>query len=171
MEFGVDTPYIAPYNFKLVFHLLFLTIYSKFSSLMLLLHTWSNMPIVVLVNIKPISVAVYSVKHYMMKDLLELKGKWFNYKHYLGPAKDMTLRLDLSPKNQKKGGFKLASFGTASQLVFGDTFDVCAKQTFYQKRETSDQVGQDVIDSDSEVGSRPPRKTVRRLTHPSVTCD
>ena len=29
MEFGVDTPHIATYNFKLVFLLLFLTIYSK----------------------------------------------------------------------------------------------------------------------------------------------
>ena len=29
MEFGVDTPYIATYNFKLVFHLLFSTIYSS----------------------------------------------------------------------------------------------------------------------------------------------
>ena len=28
MEFGVDTPYIATYNFKLVFHLLFSTTYS-----------------------------------------------------------------------------------------------------------------------------------------------
>ena len=28
MEFDVDTPHIATYNFKLVFHLLFLTIYS-----------------------------------------------------------------------------------------------------------------------------------------------
>ena len=29
MEFGVDTPHIATYNFKLVIHLLFSTIYSK----------------------------------------------------------------------------------------------------------------------------------------------
>ena len=29
MEFGVDTPLIATYNFKLVFHLLFSTIYSS----------------------------------------------------------------------------------------------------------------------------------------------
>ena len=28
MEFGVDAPHIATYNFKLVFHLLFSTIYS-----------------------------------------------------------------------------------------------------------------------------------------------
>ena len=28
MEFDVDTPHIATYNFKLVFHLLFSTIYS-----------------------------------------------------------------------------------------------------------------------------------------------
>jgi hypothetical protein len=81
-----------------------------------------------------------------MKDLLELNGKRFDYKHYLGPAKDMTLRLDFSPKKQKKGGFKLASFGTASQHVFGNTFDVCAKQTFYQKRAMTDQVGQDAIE-------------------------
>ena len=71
------------------------------------------------VDIKPINVAVYSVKHHTMKDLLELDSKWFDYKHYLGPANDMTLRLDFSPKNQKKGGFKLASFGTASQPLFG----------------------------------------------------
>ena len=32
MEFGVDTPHIATYNFKLVFHLLFSTIYSKSSN-------------------------------------------------------------------------------------------------------------------------------------------
>ena len=126
------------------------------------------MPVVVLVDIKPISVAVYSVKHYTMKDLLELKGKRFDYKHYLGPAKDMTLRLDLSPKNQKKGGFKLASFGTASQQVFGDTFDVCAKQTFYQKRETSDQVGQDAIDSDSEVMHNIPHDGVTQIRNLSM---
>ena len=30
MEFGIDTPHIATYNFKLVFHLLFSTIYSSF---------------------------------------------------------------------------------------------------------------------------------------------
>ena len=29
MEFDVDTPHIATYYFKLVFHLLFSTIYSK----------------------------------------------------------------------------------------------------------------------------------------------
>ena len=64
-----------------------------------------------------------------MKDLLQfnLDSKRFNYKRYLGPAKDMTLRLDFSLKNQKKGGFKLASFGTASQHIFGETSDVCAK--------------------------------------------
>jgi alpha-kinase family protein len=79
-----------------------------------------------------------------MKDLLQLDGKRFDYKHYLGPAKDMTLRLDFSPKNQKKGGFKIALFGTASQHIFGDTFNICAKQTYYQKRATIDQLGQTI---------------------------
>jgi hypothetical protein len=46
-------------------------------------------------------------------------------------VRDTTLRLDLSKEAQKKGGFKLASFGTANHQLFGATFDVCAKQTFY----------------------------------------
>lgn len=81
-----------------------------------------------------------------MKDLLGMGGKRFDYKHYLGPAKDMALRLDFSPKNQKKGGFKIASFSTASQHIFNDTLHVCAKQTFYQKKVMTDRVGQDAIE-------------------------
>ena len=42
-----------------------------------------------------------------MKDLLALDGKQFDYKQYLGPAKDMTLQLDFSPKNQKKADLNL----------------------------------------------------------------
>ena len=36
----------------------------------------------------------------------------------------------------EKGWFKLATFGTASQGLFGARFEVCAKQTFYQKTAT-----------------------------------
>ena len=39
MEFDVDTPHIATYNFKLVFHLLFLTIYSSISASVVLVLT------------------------------------------------------------------------------------------------------------------------------------
>lgn len=104
-----------------------------------------------------------------MKNLLDLghhdsgKLERFNYKHYLGSAKDMTLRLDFSPKNQKKGGFKLASFGTASQQVFGDTYDVCAKQTFYQKRAITDQVGQDASAIQVEVTHTIPHDGVTQI--------
>ena len=42
-EFGVDIPHITTYNFKLVFHLLFSTIYSKGinSNLILWHNVWS----------------------------------------------------------------------------------------------------------------------------------
>jgi hypothetical protein len=45
----------------------------------------------------------------------------------------MSLCLDFSPSKQKKGGFKLATFGTTSQPIFGAGFHICAKQTFYRK--------------------------------------
>jgi len=53
----------------------------------------------------------------------------------------MTLRLDLSKGAQKKGGFKLASFGTANHQLFGTGFDVCAKQTFYTATREYEQLG------------------------------
>lgn len=62
----------------------------------------------------------------------------------MGSAVDMTLHLDFSPKKQKKGGFKLASFGTASQPLFGAQYDISAKQTFYQKTALTGQAGKEI---------------------------
>jgi hypothetical protein len=44
-----------------------------------------------------------------------------------------TLQLDLSPSNVKKGGFKIAAFGTSTTRLFksGTGMDVCAKQTYH----------------------------------------
>ena len=53
--------------------------------------------------------------HQTLEELLQPHQEDVNYKWYLGPACEMSLHLDFSPLNQKKGGFKLATFGTANQ--------------------------------------------------------
>jgi len=83
------------------------------------------------VEVKPIYAAIYLVQHYTMEELLSLLIKKSDHKHYLGVVRDMTLHLDLSKGAQKKGGFKLASFGMANHHLFGASFDICTKQTFY----------------------------------------
>ncbi|KAF8059518.1 hypothetical protein FPV67DRAFT_1564953 [Lyophyllum atratum] len=88
-----------------------------------------------LFDLKAIHVTIYPVEHHTLSQLLEMcSGKnLVNHKAYLGPPGEATLQLELSSKKQKKGGFKLSSFGTASRPLFGQSRDVCAKQTYYEK--------------------------------------
>ncbi|KAI9452826.1 hypothetical protein F5148DRAFT_1289442 [Russula earlei] len=95
---------------------------------------------------KSINVTTYLVVHCMLEELLQSHQEDFDHKQYLGPARDMTLQLDFSPSKQKKGGFKLAMFGTTSQDIFGAGFKVCAKQTFYAKKATINSTNQDPIE-------------------------
>ncbi|KAG6882334.1 hypothetical protein C0993_011013, partial [Termitomyces sp. T159_Od127] len=80
---------------------------------------------------KVIHVTIYPVKHCSYHEILGLHcdDKWC-----LGEAQEGTLRLDFSLDKQKKGGFKLATFGTMTTVpdIFGVP-DICAKQTFYTK--------------------------------------
>ncbi|KAI9511301.1 hypothetical protein F5148DRAFT_1146961 [Russula earlei] len=94
---------------------------------------------------KSMNVTTYLVVHHTLEELLQSHQEDFDHKQYLGPARDMTLQLDFSPSKQKKGGFKLAMFGTTSQDIFGAGFEVCAKQTFYAKKATIDSTNQDPI--------------------------
>ena len=52
---------------------------------------------------------------------------------YLGKTPlSTTLQLDLSPSRIKKGGFKIAAFGTSTTSLFESlTQDICAKQTYH----------------------------------------
>ena len=53
---------------------------------------------------------------------------------------------------QKKGGFKLATFGTMSQELFGaGQLDICAKQTFSQKPAKLEQAGQDPVEMTQNI--------------------
>jgi len=81
----------------------------------------------------------------------------------------MLLCLDFSPTKQKKGGFKLATFGTASQDLFGaGRFNVCAKQTFYQKTVKIEHAGQDPVEITQNI-PHDGATQVRNLTM-EITC-
>ena len=53
---------------------------------------------------------------------LNPEGNWF-----LGKPKDTILQMDLAALKAKKEGFKLATFGTCTTPLFGDTDKICAK--------------------------------------------
>lgn len=99
-----------------------------------------------IVEIKSFNVTTYHVVHRTLEELLQPRQEDFDHKWYLGPARDVSLQLEFSPAKQKKGGFKLATFGTASQDLFGTGFEICAKQTFYQKSAKIDCAGQDLLE-------------------------
>ena len=109
------------------------------------------------VETKSINVTTYHVVHRTLEELLQPRQEDIDYKWYLGPAREMSLHLEFSLLNQKKGGFKLATFGTASQDHFGAGFEVCAKQTFYQKTATID------------CASQGPREITQNIPHDGVT--
>ncbi|KAG5650977.1 hypothetical protein H0H81_010347, partial [Sphagnurus paluster] len=93
-----------------------------------------------------IHVALYTVEHRTLNQLLDT----LKQDSYLAPPKDITLWLEISPKKQQKGGFKLCSFGVASQPLFNlenshQTNQICAKQTYYEKTGTVEQLGGDPI--------------------------
>ena len=67
-------------------------------------------------------------------DLLEAPD-WKMYFNFDTPL-DIRLHLNMSPSDRKKGGFKLAYFGTTSQPLFGSDTAICAKQSFYTKTKT-----------------------------------
>ncbi|KAG5634814.1 hypothetical protein H0H81_000625 [Sphagnurus paluster] len=58
--------------------------------------------------------------------LAGISGKNF----YLGKPIALTLQLNLAPWNMKKGGFKLAAFGSSMPAVF-EANGVCAKHTYH----------------------------------------
>lgn len=98
-----------------------------------------------LVDVKAIHVALYTVEHQTLNQLLDTSKQ----DSYLAPPKDVTLWLELSTKKQQKGRFKLCSFGVASQDLFEanghSTNQICAKQTYYEKQGTVERSGGDLI--------------------------
>ncbi|KAK7014616.1 hypothetical protein R3P38DRAFT_2787454 [Favolaschia claudopus] len=49
---------------------------------------------------------------------------------------DVVLSLNLTPRAQKRGGFKIASFGRSSKALFGgSSTNICGKRTFYSEKD------------------------------------
>ncbi|KAJ7084176.1 hypothetical protein C8R43DRAFT_1174965 [Mycena crocata] len=74
-------------------------------------------------------------KDYTLVDLLQNDSASFD-SLVESPPIDVTLHLDLRPNVQKRGGFKMSSFGTSSIPLFGKDAkdggrDICAKQSYY----------------------------------------
>lgn len=70
---------------------------------------------------------------------------------YLDSPVNTTLRLNLDTSNMKKGGFKLAAFGTTTSAIpnFGGATNICAKRSFYEKetvREVQGRLTKKIID-------------------------
>lgn len=88
-------------------------------------------------------VSVYPVKHFDCAELIEQSAEFERGLDvsrpergwYLGDPTETTLRLNLNPSEQKKGGFKLTSFGSMSDYPsnFDGVTSICGKQAFEER--------------------------------------
>ncbi|KAK7016701.1 hypothetical protein R3P38DRAFT_2785870 [Favolaschia claudopus] len=87
------------------------------------------------VKLTTISVEASVVKQRTLSELLFDSA---NFESFLeSPPMNIVLFLNLTPGAQKRGGFKLASFGRASKPLFARDLrtDICAKRTFYTEQD------------------------------------
>ncbi|KAF8215520.1 hypothetical protein K438DRAFT_2104673 [Mycena galopus ATCC 62051] len=71
-----------------------------------------------------------------LEDLLSSSGTFDSF--LMDPPMDVVLHLDLSPKAQKRGAFKMATFGRSSKPMFRTmSREICGKRTFYEEKDKS----------------------------------
>ncbi|KAJ7726305.1 hypothetical protein DFH07DRAFT_758178 [Mycena maculata] len=83
--------------------------------------------------LKTVNAVVHPLKPFTkMGDLNSTTSDW---RTFCGPPRPATLMLDMDPKRQMVGAFKMATLGESSPALFDDptNFDICIKQTFYSK--------------------------------------
>jgi len=56
-----------------------------------------------------------------------------DWKNFFGVVEGRKINLYLKTGQIKKGAFKIAQFGTASEVLFGNTCNIAVKQAFYTK--------------------------------------
>ena len=79
-----------------------------------------------------IHVLVYPVKRAdSFNEILSIHD-WKDHLIFSDPS-NAHLQLNMSPNSRKRGGFKLAYFGTSNPPLFGSSPAICAKQSFYSK--------------------------------------
>lgn len=92
-------------------------------------------------KITSISVQASVAKCRSLADLLDNSGK---FQTFIEAPVEAILNLDLSPKAQSRGGFKITAFGTTKTPLFdasligaylyeGFGYKICAKRSFYEK--------------------------------------
>ncbi|KAJ7835606.1 hypothetical protein B0H13DRAFT_2369254 [Mycena leptocephala] len=88
-----------------------------------------------LLNITSISVLASIARERTLSDLLEDSGRLESF--LTMPPIDVVLHLDLTPKAQKRGGFKMAALGRSSTRIFGlhAGTGICAKRTYYEQKD------------------------------------
>jgi hypothetical protein len=79
-----------------------------------------------------IHVLVYPVKRASSFNELLSIHDWKDHLDFSDPS-NAYLQLNMSPNSRKRGGFKLAYFGTSNPPLFGSSPAICAKQSFYTK--------------------------------------
>jgi hypothetical protein len=79
-----------------------------------------------------IHVLVYPVKRASSFNELLSTRDWKDHLVF-SDASSASLQLNMSPNSRKRGGFKLAYFGTSNPPLFGPSPAICAKQSFYTK--------------------------------------
>ena len=80
-----------------------------------------------------IHVLVYPVKRASSFNELLSNRDWKDHLIF-SDSSSAHLRLNMSPNSRKRGGFKLAYFGTSNPPLFGSSPAICAKQSFYTKQ-------------------------------------
>ncbi|KAJ7704236.1 hypothetical protein B0H16DRAFT_1637812 [Mycena metata] len=85
-----------------------------------------------LLSLTTLTVHASVAKQLTLNELLVSKPKASrgNLQSYLEGPITITLQLDLRPKSQKVGGFKMACFGQSFPPLFADN-SICAKRSFY----------------------------------------
>jgi hypothetical protein len=88
------------------------------------------------VNFTTIVVQASIAKRLTLSDLLSPKVGQRLPETFLESPVDVTLVMNTDPKSQKRGGFKLTSFGRSSKPLLGSAgnLDICAKRTYYEKK-------------------------------------
>ena len=87
-----------------------------------------------------IHVLVYPVKRASSFHELLLIHDWKDHLDFSDP-RNTHIQLNMSPNNHKRGGFKLAYFGTSNPPLFGSSPAICAKQSFYTKIQNVERQG------------------------------
>lgn len=88
--------------------------------------------VIYVVKSKVVTASVYVMRKFSkLADLNHTSSDW---RTFCGDSQLVTIVLDLDPRSQMVGAFKMASLGVATPSIFGADPNVCAKQSYYASK-------------------------------------